>query len=131
MCSNFLKQMEIDALELMISEGVKVQGQIVHDGLWTCLMAFRIVTIVVTGGDKVYHHSSARVVARGVRTHLNARGPLLPSQWEKNPASPWWVSLESANLALERVYDFLPVRDRCKKGPRDGPIITTVGFVTR
>jgi hypothetical protein len=51
-------------------------------------MVFRIVTgvvagvvaRVVAGGDEVYHHSSARVVAGGVRTHLNARGPLLPSR---------------------------------------------------
>jgi hypothetical protein len=35
---------------------------------------------VVAGGDEVYqHHSSARVIAGGVRAHLNARGPLLPS----------------------------------------------------
>jgi hypothetical protein len=27
---------------------------------------------------------------------------------EKNPASPWRASLESANLALVRVYGFLP-----------------------
>jgi hypothetical protein len=27
---------------------------------------------------------------------------------EKNPASPWRVSLEYANLALARVYNFLP-----------------------
>jgi hypothetical protein len=27
---------------------------------------------------------------------------------EKNPASPWRVSLESTNLALARVYDLLP-----------------------
>jgi hypothetical protein len=39
-----------------------------------------VVAGVVTGGDEVYrHHSSARVVAEGVRAHLNARGPLLPS----------------------------------------------------
>jgi hypothetical protein len=55
-------------------------------------MVFRIVTVVVAGvvarvvarvvagGDEVYqHHSSAWVVAGGVRAHLNARGPLLPS----------------------------------------------------
>jgi hypothetical protein len=65
----------------------------VRDGFITCLMVFRIVVRVVTGvvagvvarviagGDEVYqHHSSARVVARGVRTHLNARGPHLPSR---------------------------------------------------
>jgi hypothetical protein len=85
MCNNFLQQMEIDALEQLISEDVNVQGQIVRDGFRTCLMVFRIVTGVVAGvgggGDEVYqHHSSTRVVARGVRAHLNARGPLLPSR---------------------------------------------------
>jgi hypothetical protein len=56
-------------------------------------MVFRIVTEVVAGviagvfagvvagGDEVYqHHSSAQVVAGGVRAHLNTRGPLLPSR---------------------------------------------------
>jgi hypothetical protein len=39
-----------------------------------------VVATVVARGDEVYqHHSSARVVAGGVRAHLNARGPLLPS----------------------------------------------------
>jgi hypothetical protein len=35
--------MEIDALEQLISEDVKVQGQIMCDGFRTCLMVFRIV----------------------------------------------------------------------------------------
>jgi hypothetical protein len=40
-----------------------------------------VVVGVVTGGDEVYqYHSSALVVAGGVRTHLNARGPLLSSR---------------------------------------------------
>jgi hypothetical protein len=40
-----------------------------------------VVARVVAGGDEVYqHHSSARVIAGGVRAHLNARGPLLPSR---------------------------------------------------
>jgi hypothetical protein len=30
---------------------------------------------------------------------------------EKNPPSPWRASLESANLALARVYDFLSRAD--------------------
>jgi hypothetical protein len=39
-----------------------------------------VVVGVVAGGDEVYqHHSSARVFAGGVCTHLNACGPLLPS----------------------------------------------------
>jgi hypothetical protein len=41
--------MEIDALEQLISEHVKVQGQIVRDGFRTYLMLFRIVTGVVAG----------------------------------------------------------------------------------
>jgi hypothetical protein len=75
--------MEIDALEQLISEDVKVQGQIMCDGFSFFLMVFRIVVGVVAGvvarGDEVYHHSSTQVVTGGVRTHLNARGPLLPS----------------------------------------------------
>jgi hypothetical protein len=40
-----------------------------------------VVARVVAGGDEVYqHHSSARVVAGGVRAHLNPRGLLLPSR---------------------------------------------------
>jgi hypothetical protein len=85
MCNNFIQQMEIDALEQLISEDVKVQGQIVCDGFRTCLMVFRIITGVgagvVAGGYEVYqHHSSALVVTGGVCAHLNARGPLLPSR---------------------------------------------------
>jgi hypothetical protein len=81
--------MEIDALEQLISEDVKVQGQISCVMVSELLMVFRIVVgvvagvvaRVVTGGDEVYqHHSSARVVVGGVRTHLNVRGPLLPSR---------------------------------------------------
>jgi hypothetical protein len=93
MCNNILQQMEIDALEQLISEDVKVQGQIVRDGFRTCLMVFRIVAGVgagivagvvagiVAGGDEVYqHHSSAWLIAGEVCAHLNALGPLLPSR---------------------------------------------------
>jgi hypothetical protein len=39
-----------------------------------------VVAGVVGGGDEAYqHHSSTRVVAGGVRAHLNACRPLLPS----------------------------------------------------
>jgi hypothetical protein len=47
MCNNFLQQIEIDALEQLISADVKVKRQIVRDGFRTCLMVFRIVTGVV------------------------------------------------------------------------------------
>jgi hypothetical protein len=40
-----------------------------------------VVARVVAGGDEFYqHHSSAWVILGGVCTHLNARGPLLPSR---------------------------------------------------
>jgi hypothetical protein len=40
-----------------------------------------VVARVIAGGDEVYqHHSSAQVVTGGVRAHLNAHGPLLPSR---------------------------------------------------
>jgi hypothetical protein len=53
MCNNFLQQMEIDALEQLISEDVKVQGQIVRDGFRTCLV-----------DDIVFGGSSNSLVAR-------------------------------------------------------------------
>jgi hypothetical protein len=71
-----------------------------------------VVARVVAGGDEVYqHHSSTGVVARGVHAHLNARGRFFLRVEEKNPASPWPASLESANFALARVYGFLPRAD--------------------
>jgi hypothetical protein len=71
----------------------------------------RVVAGVVTEGDEVYkHHSSTRVVAGGVRAHLNVLGALHHVE-EKIPASPWRASRESANLALARVYDFIPRAD--------------------
>jgi hypothetical protein len=73
----------------LISGDVKMQGQIVRDGFRTCLMVFWIVAGVVagvvTGGDEVYHHSSTRVIAGGVRAHLNARGTLVTLCWGKKP----------------------------------------------
>jgi hypothetical protein len=64
-----------------------------RDGFRTCLMVFgivagvvvgvvaRVVAGVIAGRDEAYqHHSYARVIAGGVRAHLNARGPLLPSR---------------------------------------------------
>jgi hypothetical protein len=40
---------------------------------------------VVTGGDEVYHHSFSRVIAKGVCTHLNVRGPFLPLRRGEKP----------------------------------------------
>jgi hypothetical protein len=46
---------------------------------------------------------------------------------EKNPASPWRVSLEFTNLALARVYGFLlgPMKNRLfheRRGRRTGAV---------
>jgi hypothetical protein len=45
----------------------------------------------------------------------------------KNPASPWWVSLESANLALARVYGFLSWADKEKTLSLHGALRKTHG----
>jgi hypothetical protein len=63
MCNNFLQQMEIDALEQLNSEDVKVQGQTVRDGFRTCVMVVDgvvagvvtgVVAGVIAGGDEAY-----------------------------------------------------------------------------
>jgi hypothetical protein len=79
-------------------------------------MVFRIVAEVVAGvvarGDEVYkHHSSTRLP--GSSLEESTLTSMLVDRFflrveEKNPASPWWASLESANLALARLYGFLP-----------------------
>jgi hypothetical protein len=75
-------------------------------------MVFRIVAGVVAGvvagGDGVYqHHSSARSsLEESALTSMRVDRFYLRVE-EKNPASPWLASLESANLAVARVYGFL------------------------
>jgi hypothetical protein len=71
----------------------------------------RVVAGVVTEGNEVYHHYFVRIVVGTVRAHLNARGPHLPSRQGNNHASPWQASLDSTNMALARVYGFLPQAD--------------------
>jgi hypothetical protein len=79
-------------------------------------MVFRIVVGVVAGvvarGDEVYqHHSSARSsLEESALTSMRVDRFFLRVE-EKNPTSPWRASLESTNLALARVYDFLPRAD--------------------
>jgi hypothetical protein len=86
MCNNFLQQMEIDTLEQSISEDLKVQGQIscvmVSElASWSSESSPELLPESSPEGDEVYqHYSSSRVVAGGVRAHLNVRGPLLPSR---------------------------------------------------
>jgi hypothetical protein len=100
--------MEIDALEQLISEDVKVQGQIVRDGFRNCLMVFKIITRVVagvvagvvvgvlTGGDEVYQH------------HSSARSSLEESVLTSMRVDHFFLCVEeSANLALACVYGFL------------------------
>jgi hypothetical protein len=104
MCNNFLHQMQIDALEQLISEDVKVQGQIVHDGFRTCLMVFRIVARFVTGW--VRSTSTTLLLGSSLEesglTSMRVDRLFLRVE-EKYSASPWRASLESANLGLARV----------------------------
>jgi hypothetical protein len=125
MCNNFLQQMEIDALEQLISEDMKVQGQI------SCVMVSELASWSSESSLELLSKSSLELlpesseeVMRSTSTTLLSGSSLEESALtsmrvdrfflrveEKNPASPWRVSLESANLALVRVYDFLPWAD--------------------
>jgi hypothetical protein len=117
MCNNLLQQMEIGALEQLISEDVKVQGQI------SCVMVFELASWSLESSLKLLPGSSPEEM-RSTTTTLLPGSSLEESALtsisvdrfflcveEKNPASPWWVALESANLAHARVYGFLPRAD--------------------
>jgi hypothetical protein len=109
--------MEIDALEQLISEDVKVQGKIL------CVMVSELASWSSESSPESLQELLPELLSEEMRS--NSTTLLLGSSLEesaltsmrldhfflrvegKNPASPWWVSLESANLALPRVYGFL------------------------
>jgi hypothetical protein len=124
-CNNFLQQMGIDALEQLISEDVKVQGQI------SCVMVSELASWSSELSSELLPESSPELLSESSLEEMRSTSTtLLPGSSleesaltsmrvdrfflrveEKNPASPWRASLESANLALARVYDFLPRAD--------------------
>jgi hypothetical protein len=106
--------MEINALEQLISEDVKVQGQI------SCVMVSELASWSSESSSELLSESPTEEM-RSTNTTLLPRLSLeeyaLTSMRvdcfflrikETNPASPWRALLESANLALARVYGFLP-----------------------
>jgi hypothetical protein len=125
MCNNFLQQMEIDALEQLISEDVKVQGQI------SCMMVSELASWSSESLPELLPESSPELLPELLPEEMRSTSTtLLPGSSleestltsmrvdhfflrveEKNPASPWPASLESANFALARVYGFLPRAD--------------------
>jgi hypothetical protein len=87
-------------------------------------MVFRIVAGVVVGVSPELLPESSPEEMRSTSTTLLLGSSLEESALtsmrvdrfslhveEKNPAPPWRASLESANLALARVYGFLPQAD--------------------
>jgi hypothetical protein len=109
--------MEIDALEQLISEDVMVQGQI------SCVMASELSSWSLKLSPELLPVSSPEEM-RSTSTTLLLESSLEESALtsmrvdrfflrieEKNPASPWRTSLESANLAHARLYGFLPRAD--------------------
>jgi hypothetical protein len=120
--------MEIDALEQLTTEDVKLQGQIMCDGFRTCLMVFRIVTRVVAGvvarvvagviagGDEVYQHHSFTATWPLRACTASSPGPMknrpLPwsdtedarggGHWDGSSSSSWNLTLlaGAANLTL-------------------------------
>jgi hypothetical protein len=116
-CNNFLQQMEIDALQQLISEDVKVQGQI------SCVMISELASWSLESSPELLPESSLEEM-RSTSTTLLPGSSLEESVLtsmrvdrfflrveKKTHASPWRASLESANLALVRVYGFLPQAD--------------------
>jgi hypothetical protein len=119
MCNNFLQQMEIDALEQLISEDV------------SCVMVSELASWSSESSSELLLESSPELLPesspeemRSTSTTLlpgsSLEEPALASMRvdrfflrveEKNTASPWRASLESANLALAHVYGFLPRAD--------------------
>jgi hypothetical protein len=122
MCNNFLQQMEIDALEQLISEDVKVHGQI------SCVLVSELASWSLESSPELFPESSLELLPESSPEEMRSTSTtFLPGSSleesaltsmcvdrfflhveEKNPASPWRASLESANLALARVYGFLP-----------------------
>jgi hypothetical protein len=56
MCNNFLQQMEIDALEQLISEDVKVQGQI------SCVMVSKLASWSSESSPELLSESSPELL---------------------------------------------------------------------
>jgi hypothetical protein len=125
MCNNFLQQMEIDALEQLISEDVKVQGHI------SCVMVSELASWYSESSSELLSESSLELLPesspeemRSTTTTLLPESSLGESALtsmrvecfflrveEENHASPWQALQESANLALAHVYGFLPRAD--------------------
>jgi hypothetical protein len=125
MCNNFQQQMKIDALEQLISEDVKVQGQISY------MMVSELASWSSESSSELLLESSPELFPESSPEEMRSTSTtLLPGSSleestltsmrvdrfflrveEKNLASPWRASLESANLSLARVYGFLPRAD--------------------
>jgi hypothetical protein len=75
MCNNFLQQMEIDALEQLISEDVKVQGQI------SCMMVSELASWSLESSSELLPESSPEEMGSTNTT-------ILPGRRWRSPHSP-------------------------------------------
>jgi hypothetical protein len=104
--------MEINALEQLISEDVKVQGQIMRDGLRTSLMVFRIV-------PELLSESSSELLPESLPEEMRSTTNLLPGS-----------SLEESALTSMRMDHFflrveektLPLHGRHRWSPPTWPL---------
>jgi hypothetical protein len=116
--------MEIDALEHLIIEDVKVQGQI------SCVMVSELASWSLESSLELLLESSPELLPESSPEEMRSTSTtLLPGssleessltsmrvdrfflRVEEKPTSPWRASLEYANLAFARVYSFLPWGD--------------------
>jgi hypothetical protein len=123
MCNNFLQQMEIDALGQLISEDVKVQGQI------SCVTVSELASWSSELSPELLPESLPKEM-RSTSTTLLPRSLLEESTFtsmrvdcfflrveEKSPASPWRASLESAFTAMRVDRFFLHVEQKNPASP--------------
>jgi hypothetical protein len=73
MCKNFLQQMEIDALEQIISEDVKVQGQIL------CVMVLELASWSSESSSELLPESSPELLPESLPEEMRStRTTLFP-----------------------------------------------------
>jgi hypothetical protein len=90
MCNNFLQQMEIDALEQLICENVKVQGQI------SCVMVSELASWSSESSPELFPESSLELLPESLPEEMRSTNTtLLPGS-----------SLEESALTSMRVDRF-------------------------
>jgi hypothetical protein len=113
MCNNFLQQMKIDALEQLISEDVKVQGQI------SCVMISELASWSSESSPELLSESSPELLPESSPEEMRLPAPLfcLGRRWRspRSPQCPWTAS--SFALKKKPYLSMAGVAGVCQVGP--------------